>query len=77
MPMAIEFNEKVAIDLRHWKGQWILRMIDMWSRYTISIFINRKRPCDVIDAMMNYWIGVYGIMGSLMTDNGEFCSDEM
>jgi len=78
MPMASKFNEKVAMDLKQWNGRWILHMIDMWSRYTVSVFINRKRTSDVIDAMMTHWIGTFGVMGSVMTDNGgEFSSDEM
>lgn len=76
--MAKEFNEKVAMDLKQYKGRWILHMIDMWSRYTVSVFIQRKRPSDVIDAMMKYWVGVFGVMGAIMSDNGgEFSSDEM
>ena len=78
MPMATRFNEKIAMDLKQWKGRWILHMIDMWSRYTISVFINRKRPSDVINALMQRWVGVFGVMGAIMTDNGgEFSSDEM
>lgn len=78
MPMAKEFNEKVAMDLKQYKGRWILHMIDMWSRYTVSVFIQRKRPSDVIDAMMKNWVGVFGVMGAIMSDNGgEFSSDEM
>ena len=42
MPMAREFNEKVAMDLKKWKGMWILHMIDMWSRFSVSVFIKRK-----------------------------------
>lgn len=76
MPMAHEFNEKVAMDLKKWKGCWILHMIDMWSRYTVSVFINRKRPSDLIDSMMTHWIGRYGLIGSVLMDNGgEFKSD--
>lgn len=78
LPMAHEFNEKVAMDLKQYEGLWILHMIDMWSRYTVSIFIKRKRPKDVIDGMMRHWVGVFGVMGALFTDNGgEFNSDEM
>ena len=58
--------------------KWILYIIDMWSRYTISVIINRKRPSDVGNALMQRLIGVFGIMGSTMTDHGgEFSSDEM
>ena len=65
MPMAKEFNEKVAMDLKQYKGRWILHMIDMWSRYTDLVFIQRKRPCDVIDAMMKNWVRNFLSNGSL------------
>ena len=75
MPMAKELNEKVAMDLKQYKDRW---MIDMWFRYTVSVFIRRKKPSNVIEATMKNWIGVFGLMGALMTDNGgEFSSDEM
>ena len=78
MPMATQFNEKVAMDLKQWNGRWILHIIDTWSMYTISVFINRKRSSDIINALTQKWVGVFGIMGSIMTDNGgEFSSDEM
>ena len=76
--MASQFNEKVAMDLKQWSGRWILHIIDMWSRYTISVFIDRKRSNDVINAILQHWVGIFGVMGSIMTDNGgEFSSDEM
>lgn len=79
MPMATKFNEKVAMDLKQWGNRWILHMIDMWSRLTVSVFLDRKRPCDVIDKIMTNWIGAgFGVMKSVMTDNGgEFSSDEL
>ena len=65
-----QFNEKVSMDFKQWNGHWILHIIDVWSRYTVSIFINRKKPSDVIDALMQRWIAVFGTMGSIMKDNG-------
>ena len=77
LPMATHFNETVAMDLKQWNGRWILHIIDMWSRYTVSVLINRKKPSNVIDALMQRWVAVFGVMGSIMTDNGgEFSSDE-
>ena len=52
IPMATKFNEKVAMDLKQWNGRWILHIIDMWSRYTLSVFIVRKKPWNIIDALM-------------------------
>merc|ERR1711911_148085 len=48
MPMATEFNEKVAIDLKIWNNKYILYMIDMWSRLTVAAVIERKRPSEVV-----------------------------
>ena len=75
--MTTKFNEKVAMDLQ-WNSRWILHIIDMWSRYTLSIFIDRKKPSNIIDNLMTHWIGKFGVMGALMTDNGgQFSSDGM
>ncbi|CAC5360727.1 unnamed protein product [Mytilus coruscus] len=78
VPMAKQFNEKVPIDLKQYKDRWILHMVDMWSRYTVSVFINRKKPTNVIEALVKNWVGIFGVMGALISDNGgEFSSDEM
>ena len=47
--MATKLNEKVAMGLKQWTSRWILHIIDMWSRYILSIFIDRKKPSNVID----------------------------
>ena len=39
----------------------------MWSRLTVSVFIDRKRPSDVIDNIMLRWVRA----------GGEFSSDKM
>ena len=67
------------MDLKKWGNRWILHLINMWSRLTVSVFINHKRPSDVIDNNMLNWVGAeFGIMKSILTDNGgEFSSDEM
>ena len=78
IPMASDFNEKVAIDLKIWKGNNILYMIDMWSRLTIATVIKRKKPADVVDAIMKNWVAVFGVMGTILSDNGgEFTGEEM
>ncbi|XP_066914214.1 uncharacterized protein [Clytia hemisphaerica] len=79
LPLAAQFNDKVALDLKKWGDKWILHMIDMWSRLTVSKFISRKKPTEVIDNIMLHWCGAgYGIMSSIVTDNGrEFNADEI
>ena len=82
-----DFNEIVAMNLKYYKGRWVLHMIEMWSRYTISCIHSlekkkkkkkKKKTSNVIEALMKNWVGVFGVMEALMTDNGgEFNSDEM
>jgi transposase InsO family protein len=77
LPMAKAFNDIVAMDLKKWGERWILHMVDMWSRYTVSCFIDRKNPKCVIDKIMGNWIAIFGVMRGIMTDNGgEFSSEE-
>ena len=37
LPMATRFNEKVAMDLKHWGRQYICYFVDMWSGYTQGV----------------------------------------
>ena len=78
LPMASRFNEKVAMDLKQWQRKWILHLVDMFTRFTVSVFIERKRTSDVIDKIMMNWVGAgFGVMEGILTDNGgEFSSDE-
>ena len=38
LPTTTRFNEKVAMDLKKWSKHWILHLVDMWSRLTVSVF---------------------------------------
>ena len=78
-PLPHIFNEKVAMDLKRWDNKWILHLIDMWSRLTISVFIDCETPQSVINTIMLHWVGAgYGVMKSILTDNGgEFSADEI
>ena len=83
MPMAKNFNEKVAIDLKEIKEEdgkkgYILHMVDMWSRLTQSVKITRKEPREVIDKFMLKWVSIYGIPKACLNDNGgEFTAEEI
>ena len=60
LSMAREFNQVVAMDLKYWKkGLWIFHLVDVFSRYTMSDFITRKKPEEVINVIMSCWIAVF------------------
>ena len=78
LPVAKRFNEAVCMDLKQWKGNWILHMVDMYSRYIQSIWVPRKGSRDILDAVIENWCGIFGVMEIMLTDNGgEFTSEEI
>ena len=78
MPMASDFNQLVAVDLKVLKNGYILHMIDTFTRFSVSVFLKRKLPSAVIDAIMLKWVSVFGVMIAILSDNGgEFSNDEM
>ena len=78
MPMSHDFNDAVCVDLKQWTGKgWILHIIDMHTRYTRSVFVDRKVSSGIIDKIMKEWVAIFGVPKMLMSDNGgEFTSDE-
>ena len=46
-------------------------MIDMFTRLSISLFINRKTPEEVAENVLQHWIGAgWGDMEGIFFDNG-------
>ena len=78
-PMGNFFNDALCVDLKSLSREgWILHMIDMHTRYTRSILVDRKFSSGIIDKIMKDWVGIFGVPRKLMSDNGgEFTSDEM
>lgn len=79
MLMAKDVNDTVAMDLKKLKnGKHIIYLIDVFSRFTKAKILNRKKPEEVIDAVMEKWISTFGTPTRFITDNGgEFSNEEM
>ena len=79
MPLASNFNKKVAMDLKSWKGKYILHLIDMLTRLGVSVFIRNKTPQEVVENVLQHWIGAgWGVMEGILVDNGgEFNNEEI
>ena len=78
MPAATDFNQKVAMDLSFYKGKTILHLVDMFTRYSISVVVKNKSAGTMVDAIMKNWCARYGVMEALLSDNGtEFVGEEM
>ena len=61
------------MDLKVWDHNnniYILYLIDVFTRYTVAVVINRKLPDTIINAVMKAWVQYFGVMGEILTDNG-------
>ena len=81
LPRASQFNQIVTVDLKQYKNNddnYILYLVDMFTRLTVGVFIPRKLPAIVGEKMMEKWIAVFGRMDMIHSDRGgEFCCSEL
>ena len=86
LPVANDFNEVVGMDLKvvdKKKGEYILWMVDLFSKLIKGKFIKEKNPSTIIQGMIETWIVGGGIgpgnpSRGFWTDNGgEFLNEEM
>ena len=77
MPLANDFNEVVALDLKFFHGNIILHLIDHVSRFSAAAIVKSKKPNDILDAIFKVWISVFGPPKRFLSDNGgEFVNGE-
>ena len=78
MPMASEFNETVAMDLKIWGKFYFLVIVDLATRFCTAAVINNKMPATIIKSLFVSWITIFGAPKKIFSDNGgEFNNDEM
>ena len=82
LPAATEFNQVLTMDLKEVKVlnyQYILHMIDRFTRLGVSVFIHNKKPETIVHNLMKHWVSVgYGTPCRIWTDvGGEFCNETL
>ena len=70
LPMAMEFQEVVAMDLKEYDGKLILHLIDLCTRLSAGVFIPNKNKETIIEHIFKIWIAVYGSPLKFLADNG-------
>ena len=79
-PLATEFNECVAMDLKQWSYQnkvWLIHIVDHLTQYSTSCFIQSKRKAVIVESIFKIWIAIFGSPKSVLVDNGgEFDNSE-
>ena len=77
MPLAADFNEVVALDLKFYNGKIILHLIDHVSRFSAAAVVKSKKPNEIIAKIFRCWISLFGPPKRYFHDNGgEFVNAE-
>ena len=72
------FGEVLTIDLKDWRGAYIMHMIDAFTRFTQSCVLKKKEPNYVVENVLRHWISIFGTPGKIWTDcGGEFSNREI
>ena len=79
-PLATEFNERVAMDLKQWSYQekgWLIHIVDHLKRYSASCVIQSKRKGVIVESIFKTWIAIFVSPKSFLVDiGGEFNNSE-
>ena len=79
LPLATEFNELVALDLKALdNGGYFMNMIDHATRYNQGCIIYDKSKETIVSHIMTHWVQPFGSPRKMLTDNGgEFINKEV
>ena len=74
LPMAKEFNETLAMDLKELTGRgkklWFLHIIDLGTRYSAACIVTSKNKERIVGAIFTTWVSVFGRPRKVLVDNG-------
>ena len=77
LPMATEFQETIAMDLKFYNDKILLHLVNQSTRLSASSFIPNKNPDRILTHIFKIWISVYGAPEKFLTDNGgEFANSK-
>jgi hypothetical protein len=86
LPATNDFNEVIGIDLKvldKANGEYILWMVDLFTKLIKGKYIQNKKPATIIQAIVDSWIVGDGVgpghptRGFWSDNGGEFLNDEM
>ena len=78
LPMATEFQETVAMDLKFYNDKkMLLHLVDHSTGLSVSSFIPNKNPDKILTYRFKIWISVCGAPEKFLTNNAsEFTSSK-
>ena len=78
-PLASEFNETVALDLKTYENNttYFIHVIDHATRFSTASVIKSKRSEVIVNEFFKIWVGIFGCPQKVLSDNGrEFANQE-
>ena len=75
--LAHDFNEAVAMDLKQFRGVYILHMVDHATRYSAAAIISSKQKEVIIDKIFKHWIAIFGTPNLFLSNNGGEFNNEL
>ena len=71
LPKATSFNEVVTLDLKEFGNEYVLWMIDRFSRFMIGKLLDNKKADPIMHLIMDHWFMSVGFPAcGFFTDNG-------
>ena len=70
LPMANEFQETVAMDLKFYDSKILLHLVDHCTRLSASSFIPDKNPDTILTFIFKIWASFCGAPENFLTDYG-------
>ena len=75
-PLATEFNDVVAMDIKVYKNTCILHLINHVTMFSAAAIVKSKQEEEIIKNIFKIWISIYGPPLKYFSDNGGELSNE-
>ena len=76
-PIARDFNESAAMDIKFYHGKPILHLIDHATRYSAASIVRYKDRDVIISKIFEIWISYFELLCQILSDNGgEFANGD-
>ena len=81
MPLANDFNDVVAMDLKfvivNNRKYTILHLTDAFTRFSTASVVSSKHKEVIVATIMKQWVATFGKPKSLFSDNGGEFNNEL
>lgn len=79
LPLASEFNDTIAMDLKTYRNNeiYFMHVIDHATRFSAASVIRSKKKEVIVGQFFKHWVAVFGSPRRILSDNGgEFANSE-